>query len=189
MKFENSETLHCLINAYAGESMARNRYTIYAKKAKKENMEFISKIFLETADNELEHAKLFYKHIPQGTYIPTGSYPFFLGETYENLIESYKGEKEEWETIYKNCAQTAKDEGYDEISRLFNNISSIEKRHSHRFLMLAEGINKETLYKKEETTQWICLKCGHTHIGKEAPCKCPVCDHEQGYFMVFNENL
>ena len=189
MKFENSETLQCLINAFVGESQSRNRYTFYAKAAKNEGLELISDIFLETAENEREHPKLFYKEIPNGAYAPKATYPFFIGTTYENLISSSNAEQDEWENIYKHASQTAKNEGFDDISRLFHNISEIEKRHSHRFMTLAEGLNDGTLYKKQETSQWICTECGHTHIGKEAPCKCPVCNHPQSYFRLFTEKF
>ena len=189
MKFEASETKQCLINAFSGESQSRNRYTIFAKTAKKEGYNLISEIFLETAENEREHAKLFYKHIPNGFYTPNAVSPFFIGDTYENLISSSSSERDEWENVYKYASQTAKEEGFDEISRLFYNISEIEKRHSHRFLTLAEEIKNESLYKKAEVNQWICTKCGHTHIGKEAPCKCPVCGHEQEYFKLFTEKF
>ena len=189
MKLENSETIQCLINAFTGESIARNKYTFYAKIAKKEGYEQISEIFLETAKNEQEHAKLFYKEIPNGAHTPNSYYPFFLGNTYENLISACTAERDEAESIYKYAAQTAKVEGFDEIFNLFTLIQNIERRHSHRFSVLAEELKKETLFKKSEVSQWICLKCGHTHIGKEAPCKCPVCEHEQGYFKLFIENF
>lgn len=189
MKFENSETKQCLINAFAGESQARNKYTFYAKAAKKEGYEQIGEIFLETADNEREHAKMFYKHIPNGAYAPNAIYPFFLGDTYENLVSACVAERDEWENVYKYASQTAKSEGFDEISALFYNIAEIEKRHSHRFSVLAEEIKNNMVFKKAEVSQWICMKCGHTHIGKTAPCKCPVCGHEQQYFKLFNELL
>ena len=189
MNILKSETLQCLINAFAGESQARNKYIIYAKKAKKEGQNLVSEVFLETACNEEEHAKLFYKEIPNGFYAPNASYPFFAGTTYENLMSASAAERDEWENIYKNGSQTAKREGFNEISRLFNNISEIEKRHSHRFSVLAEELKNETLYKKTEMSQWICLKCGHTHIGKEPPCVCPVCGHEQNYFKQFAEKF
>ena len=189
MPIEKSETLKCLINAFTGEPLARNRHTIFAKTAKKEGYEQVSDIFLETAENEREHAKLFYKHIPDGMYKPDASFPFFTGKTYENLISATEGEREEWERIYKNSAQIAKQEGYSDISRLFSNIAEIEKRHAHRFSLLAEEIQKETMYKKTEISQWICKKCGYTHIGKEAPCVCPVCNHEQSYFRLFTEKF
>ncbi len=190
MKFENSETLQCLINAFAGESQARNRYTFYAKQAKKEGFEQISAVFLDTAENEKEHAKLFYKEIPAGKHIVANAeYPFFLGETYDNLIAAAEGEKEEWEIIYKHGAQTAKEEGFDEISNLFSGILEIEKHHSHRFEKLAEELKNGTLFTKEEQTQWICRKCGHIQISKCAPNKCPVCGHPQGYFEIFTEKF
>ena len=189
MNFEKSETLQLLINAFAGESMARNKYTIFSKIAKKEGYNVITEVFLETAENEKEHAKLFYKEIPNGFYTPNAIYPFFKGSTYENLISSSNAEKDEWENIYKYASQTAKHEGFDEISRLFHNIGEIEKRHSYRFSLLAEEIKNESLYKKSETTQWICTKCGYTHIGKEAPCICPVCQHEQEYFNLYCGNI
>ena len=103
------------------------------------------------------------------------------------MHSAYLGEKDEWQNVYKYASQVAKSEGFDEISLLFANISEIEKRHSHRFLMLEEELKNGRLFKKEETAQWVCTKCGHTHIGKEAPCKCPVCEHEQGYFKLFVE--
>lgn len=189
MKFENSETLKCLINAFAGESQARNRYTFFAKVAKQEGYEKICAVFLDTASNEEEHAKLFYKHIPNNHHTVEASYPFFYGDTYNNLISAASGEREEWEIIYKNSAQIAKEEGYDEISMLFTNIVEIEKHHSHRYELLAEELKNESLFKKSEITQWVCRKCGHIHMGKEAPCKCPVCEHPQGYFELFIEKF
>jgi len=187
MKFENSETRQCLINAFAGESQARNKYTFYSKVAKKEGYEQISEIFLETADNEKEHAKMFYKYLPNGTYTPNAIYPFFMGDTYENLISATLAERDEWENVYKHASQVAKAEGFDEISALFYNIAEIEKRHSHRFSVLAEEVKNKTVFKKQENSQWVCMECGHTHIGKEAPCICPVCAHEQAYFKLFVE--
>lgn len=187
MKLENSETLQCLINAFTGESLARNRYLIYAKTAKKEGYNQVADVFEETASNEYEHAKLFYKKIPNVFKNPTASYPFFFGSTYENLLSAADGEQEEWEKIYKNSSLIAKEEGFDEISALFANIAEIEKRHAHRYRKLAGELKSETLLKKEEVHQWICTKCGHTHIGKEAPCRCPVCEHPQEYFKLFNE--
>lgn len=190
MKLEHSETLQCLVNAFAGESQARNRYTFYSKVAKQEGFEQIAQIFIDTAENEREHAKLFYNHIPNTEHLTvTGAYPFFCGTTYENLKAAASGEREEWEILYKNSAQAAKAEGFDDISRLFSNIVEIEKRHAHRFEILSEELKMGTLFKKEEVAQWICRKCGYTHIGKEAPCACPVCEHPQGYFELFVEKF
>ena len=188
MKFEESETLQCLINAFAGESQARNRYTFYAKAAKKEGYEHIAQVFLDTAENEKEHAKLFYKQIPNSEHwTVNAAYPFFLGETLENLYAASKGEKEEWEIVYKHGALVAKEEGYDDISNLFSNILEIEKYHAYRFERLAEELKNGTFFSKSEQTQWQCRKCGHIQISKCAPQICPVCKHEQGYFELFSE--
>ena len=188
MKLENSETLQCLINAFAGESQARNKYTFYAKVAKKEGYEQISQIFLDTAENEKEHAKLFYKHIPAKEHWQvSGKYPFFLGDTQENLFSAAKAEKEEWEIVYKKSSEIANSEGFDDISELFSGILEIEKHHAHRFLILAENLKLGTLFDKEERTQWICRNCGHILISKSAPTECPVCEHPKGYFEVFTE--
>ncbi len=190
MKLEQSETLQCLINAFAGESQARNRYTFYAKQAKKEGFEKISAIFLDTAENEKEHAKLFYKHIPCAQHWQVnGEYPFFMGKTLENLISAANGEREEWELVYKRGAEIAKEEGFDDISTLFSKILEIEKHHSYRFETLANEIRNNTLFSKEEQTQWMCRKCGHIQISKCAPDICPVCAHPQGYFEVFIEKF
>ena len=190
MKLEQSETLQCLINAFAGESQAKNRYTFYAKEAKKEGYEKISAIFLETADNEKEHAKLFYKHIPHNESLQVnGKYPFFLGKTYENLLAAAKGEREEWEYVYKYGARIAKEEGFDDISELFTGILEIEKRHAYRFEVLANELRNNTLFHRNEESQWLCSKCGHVKISKCAPSICPVCKHPQGYFQIFSEKL
>ena len=186
MKLEQSETLQCLINAFAGESQARNRYTIYAKVAKKEGFEHISQIFLDTAENEREHAKLFYSHIPNNEHWKVNAeYPFFLGNTCENLFAAAEGEREEWEYVYKYGARISKEEGFDEISNLFSGILEIEKRHSHRFETLAEQLKLGTFFSKNENSQWICRKCGHVQISQCAPKICPVCKHPQGYFELF----
>ena len=186
MKLEESETLQCLINAFAGESQARNRYTFYAKQAKKEGYEEIAEIFLNTAENEKEHAKLFYKHIPNAQHHKvTGEYPFFMGNTLENLESATCGEKEEWEYVYKHGAQVAKDEGFDEISKLFAGILEIEKHHAHRFETLAAQMKTKSIFNKNENSQWICRKCGHIQISQCAPNKCPVCEHPQGYFQLY----
>ena len=190
MKLENSETLQNLVNAFAGESQARNRYTMYAKIAKKEGYEKISQIFLDTAENEREHAKLFYKHIPcDKHWRVNANYPIFIGNTLENLYAAADGEKEEWESIYKNGAQTAKEEGFDEISALFSGILEIEKRHAYRYELLAIELKNNTFFHKEEESQWLCRKCGHTQISKCAPNICPVCKHPQAYFEIFSEKI
>lgn len=190
MNLDNSETKYNLINAFAGESQAAMRYIIYAKQAKKEGYEKICTIFEETADNEKEHAKLFLKHIPQSEKLRVNSdYPFILGDTKANLKSASQAEYEECEKIYARAAETAKQEGFMEIHKLFSGILQIEKRHAYRYEVLLEHLNNGTLYKKEEQTQWICRKCGNCLISKQAPEKCPVCSHPQGYYEIYTERF
>lgn len=190
MNLEKSKTMQNLINAFAGESQAVMRYTFFAKEAKKEGFEKIAAVFEETTNNEKEHAKLFYKHIPAAEHLRVnGEYPFVLGNTKANLEISVKGECEECEVIYKQAGITAKEEGFDEISRLFLNIVEIEQRHAHRFDVLLDNLNNGTLFKKEEQTQWVCRKCGNCLISKQAPQVCPVCGHPQGYYEIFTEKF
>jgi len=185
MNLDDSKTIHNLINAFAGESQAIMRYTIYAKQARKEGYENIAAVFTETAENEKEHAKLFFKQIPPVGHLRVDAdYPFEYGDTAENLKSASLGEYEECEKIYAQAAQTAKEEGFTEIHRLFSNIIQIEKRHAYRYEILHENLTKGTLYKKEEQTQWVnCL------ISKQAPEKCPVCSHPQGYYEIYTEKF
>ena len=176
-----------LVNAFAGESQARNRYTIYAKIAKNEGYMEISDVFTSTASNEEEHAKLFYKKISNGSHNVNFDYPFFYGSTLENLLSAASGEKDEWETIYQNAADTARNEGYDDIADLFTHIIEVEKHHEHRFLELYHNLKNGTMFKKEQQTQWICKKCGYILICENAPAVCPCCTHPMGYFKIFNE--
>ena len=190
MNLNNSETKYNLINAFAGESQAAMRYYICAKQAKKEGYEKISAVFEETAGNEKEHAKLFLKQIPQAEHLRVNAdYPFILGDTKLNLKSASQAEYEECEKIYVQAAQTAKEEGFDEIYRLFSGIVQIEKRHAYRYEILYKNLTKGTLFKKEEQTQWICRKCGNCIISKQAPEKCPVCSHPQGYYEVYTEHF
>ena len=186
---EGSRTEQELLNAFAGESQARNRYTFYAKVAKKEGYEQISQIFLDTAENEREHAKLFLEYIPSGIREVKAKYPFFLGNTKENLKAAFEGECDEWENIYKNSAEIAKSEGYKEIADLFSHIIEVEKHHSHRYSELLKLIEEDEIFSKESQTQWMCRKCGFITISKCAPKKCPLCEHPQGYFEVFCEKF
>ena len=176
-----------LVNAFAGESQARNRYTIFASVAKAEGYNEISEIFLNTAENEREHAKLFYKHISNGIHKVNAEYPFFFGSTLENLGSAAKGEHEEWETIYRNSSDIARSEGYKEVADLFMHIIEVEKHHEHRFLELYNNLKNNTLFKKEHQAQWVCMKCGYVLINNEVPKVCPCCKHPQGYFKLFCE--
>lgn len=186
---EGSRTELELLNAFAGESMARNRYTFYSKIAKKEGLEEIAEIFIKTADNEKEHAKLFYKYIPKGIKTVNANYPFFIGTTKENLKAAFEGERDEWETIYRNAANVALEEGYKEIAETFSRVIEVEKHHSHRYEQLLRLLENNELFSKDYETQWECKKCGYILISKCAPLKCPLCEHSQAYFKLFNEKF
>ena len=186
---EGSKTELELLNAFAGESMARNRYTFYSKVAKEEGYEQIAEVFLDTAENERQHAKQFYKHIPKGIKLVDANYPFFMGNTLENLKAAFEGERDEWETIYKNSAQIAKEEGYKEIADLFERVIEVERHHSHRYNELYTELKNVSVFCKEYKTQWKCRKCGYITISQSAPKKCPLCSHPQGYFEIFCEKF
>ncbi len=188
--YEGTQTEKNLLAAFAGESQARNKYTYFASKAKKEGYEQISALFLKTAENEKEHAKLFLKQLSGSEHLRVNAeYPFVLGDTSENLKSASQAEYEECETIYANAANIAKEEGFTEIHRLFSGILQIEKRHAYRFETILDNLSKGTVFKKEEQTQWICRKCGNCLISKQAPEKCPVCSHPQGYYEIFTEKF
>ena len=160
------------MDAFAGESMARNKYTFFASKAKKEGYEQISAIFAETAANEKEHAELWYKAF-QG-----------IGGTYENLLEAASGEHYEWTEMYRSFAETAKQEGFDNIANLFSMVADIEKSHEERYQMLYDNLEKGIVFAKTNEVVWICRNCGYIHTGKSAPKACPVCKKPQAYFEV-----
>lgn len=171
-----TKTLENLKTAFAGESMARNKYTYYASRAKKDGYVQIQHIFEETAANEKEHAKLWFK-LFQG-----------IGDTYENLLEAAAGENEEWTVMYKEMAATAREEGFDEIAEIMEGVAEIERQHEKRYLKLAQNIQDEKVFAKEDVVIWQCQNCGHIYVGKEAPEVCPVCDHPQAHFQVLPEN-
>ena len=172
MELKGSKTEKNLITAFAGESQARNKYTYYASKAKKEGYEQIAAIFEETAGNEKEHAKIWFKLLHEGT-IPS---------TEENLLDAANGENYEWTDMYAAFAEEAKEEGFDEIARLFEGVGKIEKAHEERYRKLLENLKAKIVFKTEEETVWICRNCGHIHYGTEAPEVCPICAHPQSYF-------
>ena len=172
MEFKGSKTEKNLWEAFAGESQARNKYTYFASKAKKEGYEQIASLFLETADNEKEHAKIWFKLLNG------------IGSTAENLVEAAGGENYEWTDMYARMAKEAKEEGFDDIARLFNGVAKIEKEHEERYRALLKNIEDGTVFKKNEKTVWICRNCGHIHDATQAPLKCPVCDHPQAYFQL-----
>ena len=172
MELKGSKTEQNLMTAFAGESHARNKYTYFASKAKKEGYEQIAAIFEETANNEKEHAKMWFKLLNGGD----------IGTTSENLKAAAEGENYEWTDMYKGFAETAKEEGFDKIAYLFEEVAKIEKNHEERYMTLLGNVNDDLVFKKGEETVWICRNCGYVHVGKEAPKVCPVCSHPQSYF-------
>ena len=170
-KLKGTETKKNLETAFAGESQARNKYTYYASKAKKEGYSQIAALFEETARNEQEHAKIWFKLLHQG-----------IGSTEENLKDGASGEHYEWTDMYATFAKEAREEGFDHIAFLFEEVAKIEKEHEERYLKLLSNLQGNTVFQKDEEIVWICSNCGHIHRGKEAPKVCPVCAHPQGYF-------
>ncbi|NLZ61462.1 MAG: rubrerythrin family protein [Acholeplasmataceae bacterium] len=179
MELKGSKTEKNLHEAFAGESMARNKYTFYASVAKKEGYVQIADFFLETAENEKEHAKIWFKLLHDGG-IPT---------TEINLQDGADGEHYEWTDMYKRFAEEARQEGFTKIAILFEGVAAIEREHEKRYLALLESLKQQRVFEAESNSQvWICSNCGHLHIGKKAPKTCPVCDHPQAYFKRHVEN-
>lgn len=176
-ELKGSKTEANLLTAFAGESQARNKYTYYASKAKKEGYEQIASIFLETANNEKEHAKIWFKLLHDG-----------IGETAENLKDAAAGENYEWTEMYAEFAKTAKEEGFDKIAYLFEAVGKIEKEHEERYKALLSNVENQKVFAKLDVQVWQCSNCGHIHVGKEAPKLCPVCDHPQAYFQLVAKN-
>ena len=181
-----NKTFENLANAFAGESQARNRYTYFASVAKKEGYEQIAAIFLETAENEKEHAEIFYKLLGHGTFKVDAEYPFFLGTTLENLKSAAQGEHDEWSHLYLESALTAQKEGFVEAENAFKQVLESEKHHEARFRKLND-VENSLVFRKLEEVQWKCRKCGRVVTSKEAPALCPTCRHERKYFEVLCE--
>lgn len=192
MNLKGTKTAENLLKSFAGESQARNRYTYYASKAKKEGFIQISNLFLETAENEKEHAKVFFKYLKEDLNNEaieiTASYPVTLGTTEENLLAAANGENEEWTELYPLFAKIAEEEGFKAISASFKLIAQIEKHHEERYRKLYENIKSNTVFEKEDNQEWICSVCGHIHKGPKAPGICPACKHDQKYFSLLCEN-
>ncbi len=189
-KLKGTQTEKNLLKAFAGESQARNRYSYFASVAKKEGYEQISAIFTETADNEKEHAKRFFKFLESGEALEiTAMYPAgIIGTTVENLKEAAAGENEEWTELYPEFASVAKEEGFDEIAICFTMIAKVEKEHEERYKKLAENIEKAMVFKKNENVRWKCRNCGFVAESNSAPEKCPACLHPKSYFEVKESN-
>ena len=177
-KYEGTQTEKNLEAAFAGESQARNKYTYFASKAKKEGFEQIASLFLKTADNEKEHAKMWFKEL-NGGEIPS---------TMDNLLAAAEGENYEWTDMYKGFAETAREEGFTRLAYLFEEVAKIEKEHEERYRKLLVNVKDGLVFSREGDKIWQCRNCGHIVIGKEAPRVCPVCNHPQSYFEIKKEN-
>ncbi len=189
MQFKGSRTEKNLLAAFAGESQARNRYTFFANVAKKEGYEQISEIFRETADNEKEHAEIFFKLLKGGVAEITAAYPAgMIKSTKENLKEAADGEKLEWGTLYPGFAEAAEEEGFKDAAIAFRMIAEVENYHERRYRKLQANMEQGKVFKKDIPTKWKCRNCGYVYEGSEAPTKCPVCDHARAYFEVWCEN-
>jgi rubrerythrin len=189
MEFKGSKTEQNLITAFAGESQARNRYTYFASQARKEGFVQISLIFEETANQEKEHAKRFFKFLKGGEAQVAGMFPAgVVGTTVENLKAAAAGEHFEWGTMYPGFAKVAEEEGFPEIAQAFRAIGVAEKQHEKRYNDLAANIDAGRVFKREGKKVWRCLNCGYLHEGPEAPSACPACSHPQAYFELLGEN-
>ncbi len=186
---KGSETERNLLAAFAGESQARMRYTFFASVAKKEGFEQIGAIFSETADNEKEHAELFFKHLQGGDAKIEAIYPAgIIGTTAQNLRGAAAGEKLEWGTLYPGFAEVAEREGFRDIANTFRRVALVENAHEKRYLKLLGNVEAGSVFKRSAAVKWKCRNCGYVFESKEAPAKCPVCAHEQSYFELFTEN-
>ena len=175
-ELKGTKTEKNLLEAFIGESQARNKYTYYASKAKKEGYEQIANLFTETAENEKEHAKIWFK-LFHG-----------VGSTEENLLDAAEGENYEWTDMYKGFAETAKEEGFDKIATLFEGVAAIEKEHEERYRTLFDNLKENKVFERDDEVVWICGNCGHIHFGKKAPEVCPVCDHPKAHFKLREKN-
>jgi rubrerythrin len=186
---KGSKTEQNLLKAFAGESQARNRYTYFAGAAKKAGLEQIAAIFLETADNEKEHAKIFFKYLEGGEVTITASYPAgVIGDTATNLQEAADGEKMEWTKLYADFEKVAREEGFVEVAKSFKEIAEVEEKHEKRYRALLKNVQEGQVFKKGQSVKWHCRNCGYVHEGPDAPKECPACRHPQAYYEVLAEN-
>ena len=186
---KGTKTEQNLLKAFAGESQARNRYTFFASKAKKDGYVQIQQIFLETAANEKEHAEIFFKHLEGGMVEITATYPAGkIGSTAENLLASAEGEAEEWGVLYPAFAKTAEEEGFPKVAESFEEIGEVEEEHEKRYRKLLANVENGTVFKRDEEVEWHCMNCGYIHHGKEAPELCPACLHARDYYQLHVAN-
>ncbi|KYK21000.1 rubrerythrin [Thermoplasmatales archaeon SG8-52-2] len=185
---KGTQTEKNLLAAFAGESQARNRYSFFASKAKKEGYEQIAAVFQETADNEKEHAEVFFKHLQGGDVEFMAEYPAgVIGTTEQNLLAAADGEKMEWGTLYPDFSETAEKEGFPMVAHSFKKIAEVEAYHERRYRKLLDNVKKNKVFKKEKVVKWKCRNCGYVHEGNEAPDVCPACQHPQSYYEIWNE--
>lgn len=186
---KGTQTEKNLLTSFAGESQARNRYTFFASAAKKEGFEQIAAIFLETAEQEKEHAKRMFKFLEGGIVEITASFPAGrIGKTIDNLQAAVMGEHEEWKDAYPHFAEVADEEGFPEIAEMYRRIAIAEKGHEKRFFAFVKNIEAAKVFAKDEEVVWQCRNCGYIHVGKEAPETCPACEHPQAFFEIKKEN-
>ncbi len=189
MKLKGTKTEKNLLAAFAGESQARNRYTYFSGAARKEGYEQIARIFEETAEQEKEHAKRFFKFLEGGEVQITAAYPAgVIGSAAQNLEASADGEKHEWGSLYPGFAQTAREEGFEDIAKTFEAVSIAEKQHERRYRSLFANLKSCSVFKKDKKVKWRCLNCGYVHEGEQAPDTCPACLHPKAYFEILGEN-
>ncbi len=195
MDFKDSKTMHNLMNSFAGESQARNRYTYFSGIARKAGYLQIAAIFEDTANNEKEHAKVFYKHLVKhmgendATMVPVrAEYPVIMGDTRANLISAIDGENEEWTKLYPEGARIADEEGFPEIAESFRQVAEAEKEHEKRYQALKDNVENGTVFKKSSVVKWRCRNCGRVIEAAEAPQTCPTCNHPQAHFELIAEN-
>jgi len=187
---KGTQTEKNLLKAFAGESQARNRYTFFAKQAAKEGYEQIAALFLETAENEGQHAKQYFRHLEGGIVEITAAYPAGrIGATAENLLAAADGENEEWTDLYPAFGDMAESEGFKDVANTFRQIAKVEAWHETRYRKLLDNIEKDLVFAKPEPVKWICRKCGFVHEGSKALKVCPACDHPQAYQEVYAENF
>lgn len=189
MKLKGTRTEKNLLASFAGESQARNRYTYFASAAKKSGFEQISAIFLETADNEKEHAKRFFKLLEGGEVEITAAYPAgVISDTASNLAAAAAGENLEWTKLYKEAEDTARKEGFEEVAKQFKEIAEVEEEHEKRYRKLFKNVKEDKVFKKDSVVKWKCRNCGYVHESKDAPKECPACAHPQAYYELLCEN-
>ncbi len=186
---KGSKTEKNLLKAFAGESQARNRYTFFASVARKEGFEQIAGIFQETADNEKEHAEIFFKYLEGGKLEIVASYPAGkIGNTSENLLSAAEGEREEWSKLYPEFERVAREEGFNDVADSFKEIAEVEERHEARYLKLKDNVDSGMVFVRNSIVEWKCRNCGYVHEGSEAPEVCPACKHDRAYYELFVEN-